>query len=258
MAAFFVRLNLSSHTMKTPITLLALMLLCATSFAQETKTTSNSNGEYTEKFSVLKSDKKIKHGAYKLTRDYTGELVADGFYNNNKRDSVWHVYNGKQIVAQGLFKNDNLSGEWTYYSSKGAIINKCNYDTRELTYHNTTKADTATKFPVITRTDTVKIKLERPPIYLPGIEMLYRNIARSVRYPAAARTGRVTGKVVIGFTVGENGKTRDFKILQGIGAGCDEEALRVVHEVSADWIAGIFNGKPVAVQYRIPITFNLQ
>jgi protein TonB len=44
--------------------------------------------------------------------------------------------------------------------------------------------------------------------------------------------------------------------LRGIGAGCDEEALRVVR-LLPPWQAGILNGVEVRSSYVLPITFIL-
>ena len=49
-----------------------------------------------------------------------------------------------------------------------------------------------------------------------------------VRYPEQALEKNVEGKVTIQFTVESTGKLTDFKVLKGIGYGCDEEVIRLV------------------------------
>ena len=49
----------------------------------------------------------------------------------------------------------------------------------------------------------------------------------------------------------------DVKVVRGIGAGCDEEAIRVV-EGSPAWNPGKQRGKPVRQKYTLPIQFKLQ
>jgi protein TonB len=46
------------------------------------------------------------------------------------------------------------------------------------------------------------------------------------------------------------------KILRGIGGGCDEEAVRVVQNMPK-WEPGKQRGKPVRVQFNMPIKFTL-
>ena len=53
-----------------------------------------------------------------------------------------------------------------------------------------------------------------------------------------------------------NSEFEIFKVLKSLGSGLDEEAVRVL-EASPNWKPGIQNGKPVRVQYTLPISFNL-
>ena len=59
------------------------------------------------------------------------------------------------------------------------------------------------------------------------------------------------------FVVDKDGKIKDAKILRGIGGGCDEEALRVVRNMP-EWKSGRQNGRPVQVQYNLPVNFTLK
>ena len=56
--------------------------------------------------------------------------------------------------------------------------------------------------------------------------------------------------------VEDSGVHSNFKVLRGIGAGCDEEALRVVRLLPS-WQAGTLNGVNVRSSYVLPITFIL-
>jgi len=47
-----------------------------------------------------------------------------------------------------------------------------------------------------------------------------------------------------------------LKILRDPGSGLGEEAMRVL-KISPHWRAGIQNGKPVRVQYTVPVNFSL-
>ncbi len=53
-----------------------------------------------------------------------------------------------------------------------------------------------------------------------------------------------------------DGRVTNVEVLRGIGDGCDEEALRVVNGMPK-WKPGTKDGKPVRVQYTIPIVFKL-
>ncbi len=81
-------------------------------------------------------------------------------------------------------------------------------------------------------------------------------LQQKINYPDMARKAGIEGRVIIQFIVNEQGEVEDPKVVRGIGGGCDEEALRVVRE--AEFKPGQQRGKPVRVQYSLPITFQLQ
>ena len=66
----------------------------------------------------------------------------------------------------------------------------------------------------------------------------------------------VEGKVFVEFVVNRDGSIVDVKSIKGIGAGCDEEAVRIVQSAPA-WKPGKQRGKPVRQKMVIPITFKL-
>ncbi|MFN8347625.1 MAG: TonB family protein [Spirosomataceae bacterium] len=108
-----------------------------------------------------------------------------------------------------------------------------------------------------TKEDKVFTVVEQNPEFPGGIRELGNYLARSIRYPSAAQRANVQGKVFVQFIVGEDGTIRDPKILKGIGFGCDEEALRITLNMPK-WSPGKQNGKAVAVQFNLPISFVLE
>ena len=91
----------------------------------------------------------------------------------------------------------------------------------------------------------------------PGGEQAMRSFLRdNIRYPLMARESGITGTVYVTFVVSKSGKISDVKLLRGIGGGCDDEAIRVVKTMPA-WIPGRQTGKPVPVQFNLPIKFSL-
>jgi protein TonB len=80
-------------------------------------------------------------------------------------------------------------------------------------------------------------------------------IQDKIRYPSKAIKNNVEGRVYILAFVDENGDVTNAMVLQGIGSGCDEEALNAVKETKFE--PGIMNGKPSKVQISIPIIFKL-
>ncbi|TGD82243.1 energy transducer TonB [Hymenobacter wooponensis] len=89
----------------------------------------------------------------------------------------------------------------------------------------------------------------------PGGEEAMRAFLRNkLQYPQEALNRRVGGKVFVSFLVTEEGRIRDAKIVKGLGAGLDEEALRLVR-IMPWWNPGKNANQPVPVMYTLPIVF---
>ncbi|MCB2409469.1 energy transducer TonB [Hymenobacter lucidus] len=99
--------------------------------------------------------------------------------------------------------------------------------------------------------------VEQMPTPPGGMEGLLSYLGKTIKYPALALRNQVEGKVFISFVVGPTGGITDVKVTKGIGAGCDEEAVRVIKAMPA-WTPGKQNGRPVSVSYTVPVTFAIK
>jgi periplasmic protein TonB len=79
----------------------------------------------------------------------------------------------------------------------------------------------------------------------------------NIKYPDIAKQIGVQGKVFFTFIVEKDGSISNIKLLRGIGAGCDEEAERVL-ALMPKWKPGRQNGREVRVQFNMPIAFVLR
>ncbi len=98
--------------------------------------------------------------------------------------------------------------------------------------------------------------VETAPEFQGGSRALARYLGSALRYPVKARESKTQGKVYIGFIVEKNGTLTDFKVIKGIGNGCDEEAIRVL-KLSPAWKPGMAEGKAVRTSYVQPITYQI-
>jgi protein TonB len=89
-----------------------------------------------------------------------------------------------------------------------------------------------------------------------GISEFYKYVSTNIKYPAQARRLNVEGRVYVEFIVGKDGKIFDAVTVKGIGAGCDEEAVRIIMSAPA-WNPAKQRGKPVRQRMVLPITFKL-
>ncbi len=99
--------------------------------------------------------------------------------------------------------------------------------------------------------------VEEMPSYPGGEEALLTFMSTNIIYPEIAKRAGVEGKVFIGFIVEPNGFLSEIQLLKGIGAGCDEEAIRAL-KLAGNWNPGRQNGKAVRVRMAIPFSFQLR
>lgn len=99
--------------------------------------------------------------------------------------------------------------------------------------------------------------VEDAPTFPGGMEAWNKFLGENLRYPAQARRMGIEGTVYIVFEIRTDGSVKNVEILRGIGAGCDEEAMRVINQ-SPKWTAGKQRGRTVNVRMRLPIRFKLE
>ncbi len=97
----------------------------------------------------------------------------------------------------------------------------------------------------------IYIMCEKMPELVGGMDGLQKKI----RYPLQAKSLGVQGVVYVQSIINEKGKIEDPKVVKKLGAGCDEEALRVLKK--SKFKPGYDKGKPVKVRFTLPIFFRL-
>jgi protein TonB len=104
--------------------------------------------------------------------------------------------------------------------------------------------------------EQVFLAVEQQPEFPGGESALIEYIGKNTKYPAIARENNIEGRVFISFVVEKDGNISDVKVVRGIGGGCDEEAKRVIKGLPR-FTPGKQNGRPVRVQYNVPVNFKL-
>ena len=89
-----------------------------------------------------------------------------------------------------------------------------------------------------------------------GLEAMMKFLVKNMKYPAIARRMGIEGSVFVSFVVDKEGSISDLKVIKGISAECDQEAIRVV-KMMPPWKPGKQNGKPVKSRFVLPIKFRL-
>jgi len=98
--------------------------------------------------------------------------------------------------------------------------------------------------------------VEQPASPIGGVSSFYKYLGENINYPPQARRMGVEGKVFVQFVVNRDGSIVDVSVVKGIGAGCDEEAVRVVAKAPA-WSPGKQRGKPVRQKMIATVIFKL-
>ena len=157
-----------------------------------------------------------------------------GDLENGRRVGLWHYYryapDGLRLLAQ------------TYDHSAGQLL--------------FARADDETYEAETSPGQWVSTKLTQAPWFIGGREAL-GPFASTVRYPAAALKDKVAGQVTVSFVVDTLGRVANHRVVQGLGHGCDEEALRVARTIPGTWTPGRVGPRAVAVVYYLSFLFRL-
>lgn len=99
--------------------------------------------------------------------------------------------------------------------------------------------------------------VEDMPSFQGGDLNTFRNWVQSnMEYPAIAAENGISGKVIVQFAINTKGEIVDVQVVRGVDPALDKEAMRAV-KMSPKWSPGKQRGKPVKVQYTMPVNFVL-
>lgn len=97
---------------------------------------------------------------------------------------------------------------------------------------------------------------EKMPEYPGGLREFNKFLGMNMKYPKAAVAAKKEGTVIVGFVIEEDGTVANVKILKAVDPELDAEALKAV-SASPKWIPATVNGKPVAMNFVVPVKFNI-
>lgn len=114
--------------------------------------------------------------------------------------------------------------------------------------------------------DEIFVIVEDPTHPVGGLKAFYEYVGNRMKYPGQARRMGIEGKVFVQFVVDKQGNITDVTVAKGIGAGCNEEAMRVLKGLDKngnkykdfpEWVPGKQRGVAVKQRLILPITFKL-
>jgi len=89
-----------------------------------------------------------------------------------------------------------------------------------------------------------------------GRRMYKQYLEQSLQYPQQALENKVEGKVTVQFTIDMTGQMSDFKVIKGLGFGCEDEVIRLIKQ-GPKWSPTKKNEAPVKDRVRVRMRFSL-
>ena len=148
---------------------LLLILISTSIFGQKLKKRNEKDNK--EFYTVLNSNPLIKHGNYKKTY-YNNTIKINGYYKNELKDSIWE-----------------------FYDFNGKLEQKYDFTNKEIIFFKVEDKNKNEEFKVVNGVDTIKTKLERPPLYIGATAIMFENLIKNIKYPQEAKENGTKGKV---------------------------------------------------------------
>lgn len=167
-----------------------------------------------------------------------GSKRSEMHYQMNHRTGLFRYWDAKGELVEDFTFADNL-------------ITDCHYYPGVPSRRPATEKDGATAYK---KDDRIFTFVEQMPECTVDIN---RYLDSAIIYPNAAQDAHVEGRVIVKFIVNQDGTLSDFVVERSLGAGCDDEAVRVLRQMPK-WKPGKQNGVPVRVYYKQPVAFKMK
>lgn len=89
-----------------------------------------------------------------------------------------------------------------------------------------------------------------------GKKAFKQYLEQNLHYPEQALNNKIEGKVTVQFTLDSNGAITDFKVLKGLGYGCEDEVIRLIKS-GPKWNPTRRNNEPVRDRVKVRMRFSL-
>ena len=201
----------------------------------------------------------------------TYTLVEYTEYTDEKlslRHGPYRRYHDNGTLAEsGTYRNDEPVGQWETFDASGQPTVDFGRTGKERADPPVPKEADQPITPAGPATGVFEVKEELP--LFPGCaarksyaerkscadRALITWIQRNIRYPERARRLGVQGKAMVSFRITDCGKVDRIQVVEGLNTDISRELVRLVSAMP-DWEPGRQNGKPVHVQFNLPVVFS--
>ncbi|MEY4432323.1 MAG: hypothetical protein RLZZ44_453 [Bacteroidota bacterium] len=214
----------------------------------------NGSSEFEKEFIF---DKKNNTIIEKIVQHWDENNIQDvvngnGFYKKSIENRTNNSNTANAFSENGEIRNGLRHGIWTGKSkqlkidyreiyNEGILINGVSTDENHIEHPYT----------VISIKPSPKKGLDNFYKYI-GLNFTVPRIVPSYERPLNAS---LKGRILISFVINENGNIIEPQIIQDIGYGSGDEAIRILKK-TGDWIPGEIRGIKTKVSYTLPITIN--
>ena len=96
--------------------------------------------------------------------------------------------------------------------------------------------------------------VEQMPEFPGGMPAMIEFLQTNLKYPSDAKKQNVGGRILVMFVVETDGSISNVRVARNLFPSLDAEAVRVV-KTMPKWNPGKEKGKPVRVNFSLPIVF---
>jgi TonB family protein len=89
-----------------------------------------------------------------------------------------------------------------------------------------------------------------------GRRMFKQYLEQNLQYPQQALENKIEGKVTVQFSIDMTGQLSDFRVIRGLGFGCDDEVIRLIRQ-GPKWSPTKKNEAPIKDRVRVRMRFSL-
>ncbi len=257
----------------TIFSIFSLISFCQTTKEIKRKLTDLDQIEYVN---VLKSNRDIRHGGYKLTYNWkfyhavklTGEYDMDkkvgkwteyyefngkygkdmrirtitNYHDGQKNGEFLHLGYHKDTIEIGNYSADEKTGIWKTFD-KGTLIEKYDYS-NDKSLINPTKENMDFK--------GVDVK---PKFKDSNLNQFLTNQLNPINYN---NLENIQGQIIITFIIDRDGNVREPEIIKSCCTELNQDFIKAIEKTSSHWEPAIVEGKNVSSQIKIPIDFLIE
>ncbi|GGG53509.1 hypothetical protein [Bizionia arctica] len=211
------------------------------------KTEKGINGITNIKYQVLKSNKKTKHGYYKIINTHYKQLEVSGTYKFGKKEGLWQewMFSPRSLKSEGYYKNGKKVGVWEYYDEvRRSLLHTYNHDTNTLNY----SSSCGKNYPrdVIINSERVKREMDCVPDLVGGVTTLMNDInltyflTQKKNEPSESFVANISILIKKDGTIGE---------IDANGSYLNKRFIAIIKEKTNNpeliWLPGTLNGEKV-------------